>query len=56
MVRKNDIILALRKMNYEDHDLLALQDVVNDPYESLPSVAGGTIVRIPKHWAHELDI
>ena len=47
MVYTTDIVPTLMKMKYEDHDLLTLQNVANDPYDSLPSVPGGPIVRIP---------
>ena len=51
MVCNTDIVLALMNMKYDDHDLLVLQNVANEPYESLPVVTGGPIVRIPQPWA-----
>ena len=42
-------------MKYEYHDLLLWTDVADEPYESLPSVAGGPVVCIPQPWAQVLD-
>ena len=55
MVCTADIVLALMKMKYKDHDLLLLRDVENDPYELFPSVVGGPIMHILQPWAQGLD-
>ena len=47
MVCTTNIVLALMKMKYKDHDLLLLRDVVNELYDSLPSITGRPIVHIP---------
>ena len=43
------------KMKYDDHDLLLWKDVANEPYESLPLVTGGPVVRIPQSWVQGMD-
>ena len=50
-----DIILALVKLNFEDHDLLFLKDVWDEPYESVPMVPGAPIQRIPQPWVSGLN-
>ena len=50
-----DIIPALVKMKYEDHDLLLLKDVADEPYQSVPTVSGVPIIWIPHPWAQGLD-
>ena len=46
---------ALVNMRYEDHELLLLKDVSEEPYHSLPIVLGAPIQRIPHPWAQGLD-
>ena len=50
-----DIIPALIKLKFEDHDLLLLKDVWDEPYKSVLTVLGAPIQRIPQPWASELD-
>ena len=50
-----DIIISLVRMKYEDHDLLLLKDVADDPYESFPLVPGAPIERIPHSWVQGLN-
>ena len=47
MVYTTDIVPALMQMKYDDHDLLALVDVMKKPYVSMVVVGGGLIERIP---------
>ena len=39
-----DIISSLTKMKYEDHDLLLLKGVTNEPYQSVPMIPGAYIL------------
>ena len=55
MVCNKDIVPALVRMKYDDHELLMLEDVTNDPYVSFPTVKGGPIERIPRDWAKGMD-
>ena len=55
MVCTTDIVLSLMRMKYEDHDLLALEDVIKDPYVQKLVVGGGPIERILQDWMHRLD-
>ena len=50
-----DIIPALIKVKYEDHDLLLLKDVADEPYVSLPSVLGAPIEHLPHPWVQGLN-
>ena len=50
-----DIIPALIRLKFEDHDLLLLKDVQDEPYESVPMVPSAPIQRIPQPWASGLD-
>ena len=50
-----DIIPALVKMKYENHDLLLLKDVADEPYQLVPMVPGAPILLIPHPWAQGLD-
>ena len=45
MVCNFDIVLALMQLRYEDHDLLALEDVMKEPYRPIVSVEGAPIER-----------
>ena len=38
-----DIVPMLMQMKYEDHDLIALEDVVHEPYVPMVAVEGGSI-------------
>ena len=49
-----DIIPALIRLKFDDHDLLLLKDVRDEPYESVTIAAGGLVQRIPKPWANGL--
>ena len=55
MVCSKDIVPALVQMKYNDHDLLMLEDVANEPYVSFPIVKGGEIACIPKYWEKRPD-
>ena len=50
-----DIIPALIRLKIEDHDLLLLRDVRDEPYDSIPMGPGAPIRRIPQTWASGLD-
>ena len=50
-----DIIPTLIRLKFEDHELLLLKDVWDEPYESVPMVPGAPIQRIPQPWASGLD-
>ena len=50
-----DIIPALIRLKFKDHDLLLLKYVWDETYESVPTVPGAPIQRIPKPWASGLD-
>ena len=50
-----DIILALIRLKFEDHDLLLLKDVWDEPYESVSKVPDAPIQQIPQPWASGLD-
>ena len=50
-----DIIPALIRLKFEDHDLLLLKDVKDEPYESVLMGHGAPIQRIPQPWASGLD-
>ena len=50
-----DIIPALIRIKFDDHDLLLLKDVQDEPYESIHMTHGGPIQWIPKPWASGLD-
>ena len=47
MVYTMDIAPALMQMKYGDHDFLALDDVMKEPYVMMVEVRGGPIERIP---------
>ena len=49
-----DIIPVLIKLKFEDHDLLLLKYVWNEPYESFSMAPGAPIQRIPQPWASGL--
>ena len=55
MVCNKYIIPALVQMKYNDHDLLMLEDVANEPYVSFPIVKRGEIACIPQYWEKRLD-
>ena len=50
-----DIIPALIKLKFDDHDLLLLKYVRDDPYEYFHTAPGVPIQRIIKPWASDLD-
>ena len=50
-----DIISSLVKMKYEDHYLLLLKDIADEPYESVPTMLGTPILWIPHPGAQGLD-
>ena len=37
-------------VNYDDHELLALEDITKEPYVTMVIVGGGLIERIPQEW------
>ena len=45
-----DIILALIKLKFEDHNLLLLKDFWDEPYESVLMGPGASIQKIPQPW------
>ena len=47
MVYTSDIMLALMQLRYENHDLLALEDVAKESYFPIVSVKGTSIEHIP---------
>ena len=50
-----DIIPALIRLKFDDHDLLLLKDVPDEPYESITTMLDGPVQRIPKPWASGLE-
>ena len=50
-----DIIPALIKLKFEEHNFLLLKDVWDEPYESVPMEPGAPIQRIPQPWASKLN-
>ena len=48
MVSTSDIIPVPMKMKYENHNLLALEDIAREPYVPMVAVKSGTIECIPK--------
>ena len=50
-----DIIPALIKLKFEDHDLLFLKYVQDEPYELVPMGPSAPIQRILEPWASELN-
>ena len=50
-----NIIPALIRLKFEDHDLLPLKDVRDEPYESILTGPGALIQRIPQPWESGLD-
>ena len=50
-----DIILVLIRLKFDDHDLLLLKDVQDDPYESVTTAIGGPVQGIPNPWASGLE-
>ena len=50
-----DIIPSLIRLKFEDHDLLLLKDVWDEPYKSVLMVPGAPIQWIPQPWASGLD-
>ena len=50
-----DIIPALIRLKFEDHDLLLLKYVRDKPYESIPVGPDAPIQRIPQPWESGLD-
>ena len=50
-----DIIPALIRLNFDNHKLLLLKYVQDEPYESIHMTPGGSIQRIPKPWAIGLE-
>ena len=55
MIFLGDIISALTKMKYEDHDFLLLKDVTDEPYQLVPTIPSAPILWIPHPWAQGLD-
>ena len=43
-----DIIPTLIRLKFDDHDLILLKDVQDEPYESVHTAPGGPIQRILK--------
>ena len=50
-----DIIPALIRLKFDDHDLLLLKDVRDEPYESVTTAPSGPIQRVSKPWANGLE-
>ena len=50
-----NIISTLIRLKFDDHDLLLLKYVQDEPYESVPMVPGAPIQQILKPWASGLD-
>ena len=50
-----DIIPALIKLKFEDHDFLLLKYVQDEPYELIPTGSGALIQRIPQPWVSGLN-
>ena len=50
-----NIIPILIRLKLEDHDLLLLKYVRDEPYESVPMGLGAPIRWIPQPWASGLD-
>ena len=55
MVCTTDIVPVLMQMKYDDHELLALEDITKEPYVPMVAVGGIPIERIPQDWAHRLN-
>ena len=55
MLCTTEIVPTLMQMKYDDHDLLALRDVTEEPYVPMVVVGGYLIFHIPQDWAHGLD-
>ena len=50
-----DIIHALIRLKFDDHDLILLKYVRDEPYESIHMTPGGPIQRILKPWSSGLE-
>ena len=50
-----NIIPALIRLKFEDHDFLLLKYVWDEPYESVLKIPGALIHSIPQPWVSELN-
>ena len=50
-----DIILLLRRLKFDNHELLLFKDVRDEPYESVMTAPGGPVQRILNPWASGLE-
>ena len=55
MVCTTDIVPALMQMKYDDHEFLALEDVMKEPYVSMVEVGGDPIESISQDWVCNMN-